>query len=68
MYSSLPEMLASAYRDELQRQASQHRVAHQAHRSRRDAAGRNAPGVSPARRPYLRFALKRSQVFPAIAA
>ena len=66
MYSSLTEMLASAHRDELHRQASQHRVARQARLSRHDATARNTPGVSWARL-YLRFALKRRQVRPAVA-
>jgi hypothetical protein len=66
MYSSLTELLASAHRDELRRQASKPRLARQAHRSRQ-AAARNAQGTLPTRLLNFRLAGKRSQVRPAAA-
>jgi hypothetical protein len=39
MYSSLTEMLASAHRDQLHRQAAQHRLTRQGRQSRRQTAG-----------------------------
>jgi hypothetical protein len=63
MHSSLTEMLASAHRDELRRQASQHRVARQGHQSRRQTAGTSRAGLLSFRLPE-----GRSQVRPAVAA
>jgi hypothetical protein len=63
MYSSLTEILAGAYRDELHRQAAQHRLARQGRQSRRQAAG-----TSRARLRNFRLPERRSQVRPAVAA
>jgi hypothetical protein len=68
MHSSLTEMLGSAHRDELRRQASQHTLARQARQARRHAAARNTPGPSPNRLRHFRVAGRRSEIRPAAAA
>jgi hypothetical protein len=67
MYSSLTEMLATSHRDQLRRQASQHRLAREARQSRRDTAPRNAARTSPNRFLHCRLADRRSELRPAAA-
>lgn len=65
MHSNLTEMLSSAQRDEMRRQASSHNVARQSRRSRRHSV---ATGPTAGRLRPLRFIGRRSHVRPAVIA
>jgi hypothetical protein len=65
MHSSLTEMLATAHRDQLHRQAAQRTRAYQA---RRHTAARNSTRPSPNRLLHFRLAGRRSESCPAVAA
>ncbi len=63
MHSNLTEMLSTAHRDEMRRQASRHNAARQARYSRRHSGA-----FSLSRLVSLRFIGTRGQVRPAVAA
>jgi hypothetical protein len=65
MHSSLTEMLATAHRDQLRRQAAQHTRARQA---RRHTAARKRTRPSPSHLLHFGLAGRHTEVCPAVAA
>jgi hypothetical protein len=65
VYSSLTEMLATAHRDQLHRQAAQRTRARQA---RQHTAARRSTRPSPSRLLHFRLARKQSEIRCAVAA
>jgi hypothetical protein len=65
MHSSLTEILATAHRDQLHRQAAQRTRARQA---RRHTAIRKSTRPSPSRLLHARLPRKDSEIRPAVAA
>jgi hypothetical protein len=62
MHSSLTEMLATAHRDQLHRQAAQRT------RARQHTAARKSTRPSPSRLLHFRLAGRHSEIRPALAA